>query len=205
MFEVEDKTDRFTGKRDISALLQQQDGMSPEIRFSASIMGHDAMGLSGTGSYHLLMEWQDSDAISGLAGLLGMAPESGVEEFNLFHCLIDGKLTQFESVVISKHPSAKGDILLLIISATPELLDRISSANSVECRAYECEFIMDENVKGKIGNLLSLSGRAKTSTQASEEIQAQIDNKILSAELVGKVVGAAILVGFIVFMYQMLT
>lgn len=205
MFETEDVTDRFTGERRISALIQQQDGSSPRIQFFATIAGHEYPTLAGTGHYILMIEWDDPDGIEGLGGLLGIAPEESVEDFNLFHCLIDGELAQLEGVGISKRSGEAGETLTLVISFTPEVLDLISLANRVECRAFEREFMLDGGAKGRIGELMSLTGRAKTVAQTSSELQVKVDDDLQAAEILGKVVGAVLLVGFMILMYRVLT
>lgn len=205
MFETEDVTDRFTGERRISALLQQQDGSSPRIQFLATIAGHEYPTLAGTGHYILMIEWDDPEGVEGLGGLLGVAPEESVEDFNLFHCLIGGELAQLEGAAIGKRPGEAGETLVLIISFTPEVLDLISLANRVECRAHEREFMLGDDVKGKIAELMPLTGRAKTVAQASSELQVKLEDDLQSAEVIGKIVGAVIFVGFIVLMYRLLT
>lgn len=205
MFEIQDETDKFTGERSITALLQEQEMANPRIHISASIAGHQHPALTGTGSYILSLEWVGSESISGLAGLLGLAPESATEEFNMFHCLIDGEPVDFEGTAISKHPSEYGEVLLLIISATPEVLDRISSANNVECRAYQCEFALNQDVRSKVGEVLSLTGKAKTYKQSTDDLIERAESNLKSAEVFGQIVGLAVLAGFIYFMYQMLT
>ena len=201
MFEVTDETDRFTGDRQINALLQPQERGTPMVQFSATIAGHQFPELAGTGSYHFMIEWENAKEIDGLIGALGLAPEASTMEFNLFYCLIDGRPVQFEYTAISKRTGLTDDgneTLVLIVLVTAEQLKRISAAAHVECRADSHEFILDEAVREKIGKLLPLIGGAKTATQMISGLQTQAESTLQSMVGVGVILGLVGL-GTIVF------
>jgi len=201
MFEVTDETDRFTGDRQINALLQPQERGTPMVQFSATIAGHQFPELAGTGSYHFMIEWKNAKEIDDLIGALALAPEASTMEFNLFYCLIDGRPVQFEYTAISKRTGLTDDgneTLVLIVLVTAEQLKRISAAAHVECRADSHEFILDEAVREKIGKLLPLIGGAKTATQMISGLQTQAESTLQSMVGVGVILGLVGL-GTIVF------
>jgi hypothetical protein len=201
MFEVTDETDRFTGNRQINALLQPQERGTPVVQFSATIAGHQFPELAGTGSYQFMIEWENAEEIGGLIGALALAPETSTTEFNLFYCLVDGRPVQFEDTFISKNTGLTDDgneTLVLIVFVTAEQLKRISAAAHVECRADSHEFILNEAVREKIGKLLPLIGGAKTATQMISGLQTQAESTLQSMVGVGVILGLVGL-GTIVF------
>jgi len=201
MFEVTDETDRFTGDRQINALLQTQEGGAPMVQFSATIAGHQFPELAGTGLYSFMIEWKNAKEIDDLIGALALAPEASTMEFNLFYCLIDGRPVQFEYTAISKRTGLTDDgneTLVLIVLVTAEELEQISAAAHVECRADSHEFILDEAVREKIGKLLPLIGGVKTATQMTSGLQTQAESTLQSMVGVGVILGLVGL-GTIVF------
>jgi hypothetical protein len=192
MFEVTDETDRFTGERQITALLQPQERGTPMVQFSANIAGHEFPKRAGTGLYHFMVRWDNAEEIDGLILALALAPETSTMEFNLFHCLIDGRPVQFEDTLIQKHTGLTDDgneTLVLIVLVTAEQLKRISAAAHVECRADSHEFILNEAVREKIGKLLPLIGGAKTVTQLLSGKQTQAESTLQSIVWVWIVIG----------------
>ena len=202
MFEITDEIDKFTGERRINALLQPQESGAPKLQFSATIAGHQFPELAGTGSYHFIIEWENAKEISGLVGALALAPEASTLEFNLFYCLIDGRLVRFEYTAISKHTAPtddKNETLVCIVSITAEELEKISTATLVECRVDSHEFILSKEVREKIGKLLPLIGRAKTATQMSNELQARAEANLQSMAGAGTILGLVGL-GIVIFL-----
>jgi hypothetical protein len=192
MFEVTDETDKFTGDRRINAMLQAQEGGAPGIQFAATMAGHQFPQLAGTGSYHLIFEWNNAKELDGLVGTLGLAPEASAMEFHLFYCLINGKPVQLEHTAISKRAALTDDgneTLVFIVSVTAGDLKQISTASSVECRASDHEFILNQDVRDRIGKILPLIGNAKTVTQASNEQQARAESNRKSIEGIEAILG----------------
>jgi hypothetical protein len=192
MFEVTDETDKFTGERQIHALLQPQERGAPMVQLIATIAGHQFPKFAGTGSYHFMIEWENAKEIDGLIGALGLAPEASTMEFNLFYCLIDGRPVQFEDTFISKRTGLTDDgneTLVFIVSVTVETLKQISAAAQVECKIDSHEFILNEAVREKIGKLLPLIGGAKTATQLIIGQHAQAESTLQSIAWVGVILG----------------
>lgn len=207
MFELTDETDKFTGDRQIIALLQPQEKGTPLVQFSGRIAGHQFPELEGSASYNFIIEWENANEISGLIGALALAPEASTMEFSLFYCLIDGRPVQFEHTAISKRAAQTDDeneTLVLIVSITNEELKRISAAARVECRADNHEFILDEKVREKIQKLLPLIGSAKTVNQMSDEQQAQAESNLQSiagVQAISGLIGVGVIVFFIIKMF----
>lgn len=201
MFDINDETDKFTGDRQISAMLQAQEGGAPKIQFSATIAGHQFPQLAGTGSYHFIFEWDNAKEIDGLVGTLELAQEASTIEFNLFYCLVDGKPVQFEHIAISKRAAPTVDsneTLVFIVSVTAEELKKISTASSVECRASDHEFILNQDVRDRVGKILPLTNNARTSAQISDELIERAEADRNSIESIGAILGLLGL-GLIVF------
>lgn len=206
MFDISDETDKFTGDREITAQLQSQNKETPMVNFSATIAGHKFPEIEGTGSYHLTFTWQKANKISELDSLLEFAPESKTEEFNLFDCIIDGNPIDFEFVGISKSPSVgvdeygnveHGHNLMIIAAVTIEDLNKFASASSSEFRAFQHEFSLDKDARGRVKNLLSLIGNAETHTQRTNEIisQSEKDEKKVQRGIVVFII--LIIMGFL--------